>query len=208
MATLTYSPQGFSYAYNRKSLSPNYQPNKYLIKKGYGSSIGFGDPVVTLTGGNQGYIGPYAEAGTAILGVLVGLGPYYDTGATAYQNLRWYNSSNSAITDIEAWVIDDPDAVYLAQISGGPYTVAARGQNVDALIGTPNSLTGISTSGLDWSTLATTSTLPFRVMGYSTMGAPGFDPSLYGPGQTQPTNGYVFVALNYGASETTTGTGV
>jgi hypothetical protein len=96
--------------------------------------------------------------------------------------------------------------VFLAQINGGPYTTAARGKNIDVSTpGTPNTL-GISTASLNYSTLATTSTLPFRIIGPSTMAAGGYDPTqqLF----SQPTNGYAEVIMNPGACETLTGTGI
>ena len=80
MTTLTLSGNGFRFVRNQRASSPTFQANTYYIKQTYASAIGFGDPVITLTGGNVGYVGAYAAGGTAILGVFVGLaGPYFDT---------------------------------------------------------------------------------------------------------------------------------
>jgi hypothetical protein len=207
MTTLTLGPTGLSYIRNRRSLSPNYQANTYYIKQGYASAIGFGDAVSTLTGGNVGYIGPYLSGlGNPVLGVFVGVQPYYDTVLQQTVNKRWWAGTESPSADVACWVIDDPDAIFLAQISGGPLTLANSRQNIDLTgNGAPNTY-GVSTAALNYSTLAVTSTLPFRIIGPSTMGAPGYDPTQQF--NSQPTNGYAEVIMNPGASEFNIGTGI
>ena len=205
MATLTLAPSGLKWARNRRASSPNYQLNRYLIRKGYGSPIARGDLVCTGTGANLGYIVPYAAGGGAVLGVFDGLDPYFDLSVQQVVNKVWYAGTENPTGDMSAMIIDDQDAVFVAQTVGGPVTVANRGQNIDLVgNGAPNVL-GMSTAGLDFTTVANTATLPLRIIGLSQLAYPGVDPTLPG---APPTNNYVEVIFNSGANEFAAGTGV
>jgi hypothetical protein len=207
MTTLTLAPFGLRWSRQRRASAGNFQANVFYIKKGYASAIGFGDLVCTGTSGNQGYVVPYVEGGSAVLGVFAGFPyPYFDTVLNAYSLKQWWAGTESPNADVACLVIDDPDAVFVAQVSGGPTVQADRGLNIDVTgNGAPNTTTGLSTGALDYTQKGTTSTFPLRIIGFSQMAFPGYDPT--NP-LTQPTNNYAEVILNPGASEWSTGTGV
>lgn len=81
------------------------------------------------------------------------------------------NAVNLGYTDIKIKVNDDPNAIFQIQATGA-VTAADLGKNAAlASTTTGNSLYGYSTMSLDQATLATTSTLAVRIVGFAT--APG-----------------------------------
>lgn len=206
MAINQLAPMGLLQSSLGNGASPTYQPSIYKIKKGYASNIGIGDLVKTLTGGNQGYVGIATLNESAILGVFTGITSnpaspgiagaqgdgYYDLSIQQYvYGLNGaYQSTANPISDIGAKVVDDPNAIFRVQMSGGPWTESMRGQNINFLAatnGVPNA-SGISTLAVDATTINTTNTLPFRLVGLSGIPGSGQD-----PGNTNP---WVLVRLN------------
>lgn len=199
---LNYAPFGLRQNRNLIGSAGNFQGNIYSIKKGYATAIGFGDPVITLTGGNQGYIGPYANAGSHILGVLVGLLPYFDTTLQQTVNKNWYAGTENPSADILAMVIDDPNQTFLIQ-SNSTLTQAMRGQNVDIINpGVPNTF-GVSTAAADLLNVATTGTFPLRIVGPGTISIGGVDPTV--PSSILQANGIIEVVFNTSEYRQTTG---
>ena len=191
---ISYVPFGLRQNRNIIGAAGNFQTNIYTIKKGYASAIGFGDPVITGVGANQGYVVPYAEGGTRILGVLIGLLPYFDTTLQQTVNKNWYAGTENPSADIQCFVIDDRTQTFIMQISGGPFTQASRGLNADITgAGAPNPF-GVSTAGLDFSTIGTANTLPLRIIGPAYIGIGGVDPT--NSASVLQANGFVEVALN------------
>ena len=86
-----------------------------------------------------------------------------------------YGPGSDATGDVEAFIVDDPNAEFLIQAAAGPIGQATLGQTADIIVGSGNTTTGISTAALD--TPTTTSTLPFKVVGFLTSppGANGTD---------------------------------
>lgn len=211
MATLTLAPFGLRPVRRLDGSAPNYQQNVYYVKNAYATSLGFGDPVLTLTGGsNTGYVGAYTAGSTHILGVFAGLCGYFDTNFQQWQNRPGYTSAVTPPTgqDVPVWIIDDPQAVFVAQLgttsANNPGTVAMRGGNIDMVIGTPTTA-GYSTSYLDSNSYNnTTATLPLRIVGISQEFFPGFDPTQNTP-TSQPTNNYLEVVFNTSEFRTATG---
>lgn len=215
MTTLTLAPFGLRWTRALRPAANNYSANVYYIKKGYASAIGLGDLVETRTGaGNFGYIGIYTAGDTHSLGVFAGCLPFFDTVVQQYQNKQWYSGTENPSGDIACLVIDDPTAVFTAQIGGtdasNPGNILDRSGNIDlAQNGSPNTITGISTAYLDATTYNdTTATLPLRIVGLSQMFQAGYDPvnQFYLPTQAgQPTNNYLDVVLNTSEYRTSTG---
>jgi hypothetical protein len=200
-----FAPSGLIFARNFISGANTYQANQFKIKQGYSTAIGVGDLVKTGTGGNQGYIVPALLGDTNVLGVFVGVLPYYDN--TAQQTMHgligsWPGASANASSDVSCLVISDPFAVFRAQVSASTsaYFESWRGQNINFLTGTngaPN-IAGVSTLALDFSTLATTATLPFRVVGNS--GVTG--------GPQDPGNNNPWIEVRINTSEVLSATGI
>ena len=197
---ITYQPFGLRQNRQLFGAAGNFQANIRTIKKGYATAIGFGDPVITLQGANAGYIGPYTEGGTRILGVLIGILPYFDTVLQTYVNKNWWAGTESPSGDVQAFVVDDISQSFLIQVNGGPVTQASVGLNADIGGGGAPSTTGsngsigLSTAYLDYTTVGTASTLPLRIIGISTLAWGGTDPTV--PTSQLVANNIVEVRLN------------
>jgi hypothetical protein len=214
---LNYAPNGLQWLRPKFANMPNFATtNRYFIKKGYGTAIAFGDLVYTQNSGsgNQGYIAPYTTEGSVgggtvggILGVFLGCAPYYDLTYQTEINKNFWAGTENPSGDVDAFICDDPLQVFLAQCNGGPITTAHRGLNIDfGGGGLPNAL-GQSVGYLDFATVATTSTLPLRIVGWSNRAAYGYDPTS-ATSANQPTYNYAEVSLNPGACESLQGTGI
>lgn len=204
MASNTLSPNGLSFASNLLIGANTYKATKYKIKNGYGSNIGRGDVVMTGTGGNQGYVILGTSGASNWLGVFVGILPYYDTTLQAIGH-GLNGSYQSGLTppsgvDIDCLVIDDPFAVFMAQMNASSWAVSWRGQNVNFLSGSNGApdKSGQSTLSLDSTTIATTNTLPLRIVDVA--GVTG------GPQDPANVNPWVLVKLN--TSEILAATGI
>lgn len=201
MATNLLAPTGLVYSRNALGAAPTFQANRFRIKSSYDTAIGVGDLVKTGTSTNQGYVVLATTSETQVLGVFVGVEPYYDS--TAQQTMHglngsWPTSANPS-ADVWALVINDPFAVFRVQVSAGTWAESWRGQNINFTSGSngaPNS-SGISTLSVDSTTIATTNTLPLRIIG--PVGVTG------GPQDPANTNPWIEVRLNIAEALNATG---
>ena len=150
----------------------------YKIASTYGTAIFFGDLVRLNVSGPSGYLEQWAEGDGATatkipVGVFVGCSYYSTSQKKTVWNNYWPGSD--ATGDVNAYVVDDPNAEWLIQASAGPIGQATLGQTADVVVGSGNTTTGISTMALD--TPTTTATLPLKVVGFLTSppGANGTD---------------------------------
>lgn len=165
----TDAPFGFR-QYRGLGSAPTYEQSVRLIKSDNSTAVYFGDPVSNL---NTGYI-TRSTAGTAqIAGIFAGC-KYLSTSQkrTVWSNY-WPGSDASA--DVEAYIIDDPNAQFVVQAGGTAIGLADMGLYVQFNLGTGNSSTGISGAYVE--SPAVTATLPFRIIGFITQppGANGTD---------------------------------
>jgi hypothetical protein len=165
----TNAPFGFR-QYRGTGSVPTYEQSVRLIASGDSTAIYFGDPVANL---NTGYI-TRATAGTAqISGILAGV-KYLSTSQkrTVWSN---YWPGADANGDVEAYIIDDPNAQFVVQAGGTAIGLADMGLNIQFNLGSGNSSTGISGAYVE--SPAVTATLPFRILGFVTQppGANGTD---------------------------------
>lgn len=154
----TNAPFGFR-QYQGTGSAPTYEQVAMTIASNDTTAIYFGDPVVPL---NTGYITQASSNSVQIAGIFVGC-KYLSTSQkrTVWSNY-WPGSDNNGT--VEAYVVNDPNAKFLAQTDS---TGAAQGDvnaNVGFAIGTGNTATGISGAYVDISTVNTTNTLPFRII--------------------------------------------
>ena len=137
--------------------------SRYRIAANYGTNIFQGDMVAQVTGGG---IEVHADGGTVpIVGVFNGC-RYTDptTGKETFSN--FYPASTNA-TDIEAFVIDDPNVVYEVQADAA-FPVADLFGNFDIVYTSSGStVTGISGAELDVTTGATNTNLPIKAIDIS-----------------------------------------
>ena len=162
MAT-TATPYGLK-AVNHVGGTPYAGSTRLLpIASGYASNL-FNGQVVQIEA--DGTIGLVTTFGDGVIGVFVGC-TYTDPNT---QQLTFNNMWPTGLVaaDAKAYVIDDPDVVYMAQ-ADGPVTQADLGQNTDFAAAQSTStgvlINGNSTSAVE-STTAATATLPFRIVDF------------------------------------------
>ena len=190
------APTGFQFIRNYLNSAPTYQTTKQQIANNNSANIGKGDVVQLLS---TGYIDLAIATTSPVFGVVDGF-EWYDTAQQKkiFSN-GWNAPGNVLAGSAFATVITDPFAVFLVQSNGTAAVSQANiGENAKLVAGTPQSGTGISTQSLDQATIATTSTFPFRII--------GFGANLNNDNTS--ANNYVEVIANPGAWMATTGTGI
>ena len=137
--------------------------SRYRIAANYGTNIFQGDMVAQVTGGT---VEVHADGGTVpIVGVFNGC-RFTDptTGKETFSN--FYPASTNA-SDIEAFVIDDPNVVFEVQADAA-FPVADLFGNFDIVYTSSGStVTGISGAELDVTTGATNTNLPIKAIDIS-----------------------------------------
>ena len=133
----------------------------YKVTNSYGTSIFYGDVVKIVNTGTV-----EKDSGTTTMtpvGIFVGCS-YTDPGTNQPTYAQMWTASTSA-TDIMAYVVDDPNVVFQAQ---GDATIAQTGLgNNVAVVQTAGSTSiGTSKNAIDADTIATTKTLPVRIIGF------------------------------------------
>ena len=127
--------------------------NKYLINpSGYGTTIFQGD----LVKFNAGYIEQAGVSDANIVGVFNGVF-YQSSDGPVYKN-HYVASTTASSGDIEVYIYDDPNTLFLIQGDSATNTAQANvGKNADTA--------GISSRELDVSTIATTQGLQLKIVG-------------------------------------------
>lgn len=139
--------------------SPDYQLSTGLIASANTTKIFRGDPVVRNT--STGKIEQAANNTANLVGIFDGC-VYTPVGGTPQWAPYWNGGGASA--DPIAYIIDAPNAIFLAAALNTSIVTANIGENVGFAIGTGNTANGFSAATVDQSTLNTTNTLPFRVV--------------------------------------------
>jgi hypothetical protein len=196
-----YAPFGLHYIQRQDGAQPNYAIQTKPIFYTDSSTIGYGDPVQTQSSGvNQGYL-HLAGTNTQMAGVFIGC--YYTDSVLGYvERPSWTQPSTAVIGTVVGKYIPDSDAVFEIQVGNLTTPVTQTSIGLNAAFGTTNGVpnkAGFSTAYLDGSTIATTSTLPLRILGYST----GF----FNGAQNDPTsaNPVLIVAMNNSDANSSTG---
>lgn len=148
----------------------NGKVNKYWIAAADGTATFVGDLVkLSGTANTDGTLPSVvqAAAGNTCVGVVVSFEP----NPSNLTEIHRTASQNIAAQDAGRWVYvaDDPDLVMEAQEDavGGALAITNVGQNVDFVVGAGSATTGQSGMQVDSSTALTTSTLPLRILGFS-----------------------------------------
>jgi hypothetical protein len=136
--------------------------NRYTIASGHTTAIFQGDMVIPLTTGNI----DRHSAGTsdAILGVFNGC--FYTDPTTQKPTYKNYYPGSVAASDITAFVVDDPDAVFLVDADSA-FTRADLYTNYSVTNTTGVTQTGLSKVQLDVSTAGTASTFAVQAIDIS-----------------------------------------
>ena len=136
--------------------------NRYTIASNHSTAIFQGDLVIPLTAGN---IDRHtANNSAAVIGVFNGC--FYTDPTTSKPTFS--NSYPGAIvaSDITAFVVDDPDAVFLMDADAA-FTRADLYQNYSVTTGTGNTTTGISEVQLDVSVSGTNASFVIQAIDIS-----------------------------------------
>ena len=136
--------------------------NRYTIASGHTTAIFQGDMVIPLASGN---IDRHtAGNGTAILGVFNGC--FYTDPTTQKPTYKNYYPGGVAASDITAFVVDDPDAVFLVDADSA-FTRASLFANYSVTNTTGVTQTGLSKVQLDVSATGTASTFAVQAIDIS-----------------------------------------
>jgi hypothetical protein len=187
------APFGFR-QYSGTGSAPTYE--QVTVRIAYNASaIYYGDPVLPDA---NGFVVVGAPGTTQIAGIFQGC-KYLSVSQkrTVWSNY-WPGSDVASTQVVEGYIINDPNAKWLAQTGATGATAADINANVNFAIGTGNANTGLSGAFVDMSTVGTTATLPFRIVGLDVdpPGSPGTDVGAYN---------YVVVAFNNVSTKQATG---
>ena len=136
--------------------------NRYTIKPGYGTAIYQGDMVVPVSTGNI----ERHTAGNAAAVVGVFNGVFYTDPTTQKPTYKNYYPGSVVASDITAFVVDDPDAVFLMDADEA-FTRADLYANYSVTNTTGVTQTGISKVQLDVSATGTASTFVVQAIDIS-----------------------------------------
>ena len=154
----TNTPFGFKQVKGTGSL-PTFEQNVRYIASNNTTAIFFGDAVSPLS---TGYIAQSSGAVVRIEGIFAGC----KYTSVSQKRTVWSNywPGSDANGDVEAYIIDDPNAQFQVQATTGPITFASIGEYAQLTIGTGNTATGVSGMSLVTPTgAAGVVTLPFIV---------------------------------------------
>ena len=194
----TFAPFGFR-QYSGVGSAPTYEQVAGFCNYNT-AAMYFGDPV--YQNGTDGSIYPTTPGAGILAGVFAGC-KYLSVSQkrTVWSNY-WGAADVASGNTVEVYVINDPNARFLAQVGGSTTTGLAAadiGANVQFAYGTPSTATGISGAYIDISvTPTTTATLPFKVVGL-VLDPPGAN------GTQSGAYNYAIVAINNVSTKTLTG---
>ncbi|MEG9884106.1 MAG: hypothetical protein V6Z86_05730 [Hyphomicrobiales bacterium] len=150
-----------------KSLASRYNStgsNLFPIANGYATNIFAGDFVVRVADGTI----EKATGTTTLSTIGIFIGAEYTEPNLNYRLRAQFYPANTVgvvggVDQINGYVIDDPEIVFKIQ-ADGPIALADVGSNAAIVQGAGSIANGNSTNALDQSSLATTSTLPLRIL--------------------------------------------
>jgi hypothetical protein len=154
----TNAPFGFR-QYSGTGSAPTYEQTVRKIASNYTTAIFFGDAVIPMA---SGYIQQATVGSTQLSGIFAGC-KYVSVSQKRTVWSNYWPGTSDANGDVEAYVIDDPNAKFLVQAGGTAIGFDAIGNNAQINLGTGNTATGISGMFID--TINTTITFPFKVVG-------------------------------------------
>ncbi len=192
----TFAPFGFSQRQGTGS-SPTYEMVPAVIAYNT-ANIFYGDPVFRLSDGSVAGVTTGPGPGTAVLaGIFMGCNYLSVAQKRTVWSNYWPGSDVASGVLVNAKLVNDPGATFTAQVGGNTNNLAQAdvGLNAQFAYGTGTTANGISGAYIDMTVArATTSTLPFRVVGLIT------DPP--GSNGTATTGGYQYGVFAFNNVET------
>lgn len=154
------APNGFQYFGRMDGGSPTMGNTVRKVLSTYNVAIGYGDPVVSVAAG---YIQLGVPGTTQLAGIFYGCKYLNLSVGRVVWAPNWPGTAQGS--DATAFLTTDPQAMFVVQSNNTAITFADIDANINFVSGTPSSVTGISTASVDQSTINTTDTLPFRIVG-------------------------------------------
>ena len=150
---------------NTLSASGSYTGKVRHIKiaSGYGTAIFYGDFVKLVAAGTV----EKAAVTTAVVAGTVGIfvGCAYTDPSTNQKTFNQQFPASTAADDIVGYVVDDPDLLFRMQ-GDGSIAQTGLGNNVSAVSTAGSTSIGRSKNAIDASTIATTNSLPLRIVDF------------------------------------------
>ena len=133
------------------------------IASGYGTGIFYGDFVKLVAAGTL----EKAAVTTAVVAGTVGIfvGCAYTDPSTNQKTFNQQFPASTAADDIVGYVVDDPDLLFRMQ-GDGSIAQTGLGNNVSAVSTAGSTSIGRSKNAVDASTIATTNSLPLRIVDF------------------------------------------
>lgn len=157
----TQSSFGFKHVGFLPGYAPDYQLSTRLIASSNTTSIYFGDPVAKV--GSTQYIAQASSTTAPLDGIFQGCFLIPSTGGAPTFS-PYYPGAAGA--DVTAYMISSPGALFMAAALNTNIPNTSIGNNIGFAIGTGSTLGGgFSGATLDQSTISTTNTLPFEIVG-------------------------------------------
>jgi hypothetical protein len=159
---------GFNPLLNLIGASMVGQVRTYFLPSTDATAVFIGDLVKADTTGDTSAAGGQnkgiqsvvqAAAGNAVLGAVVG----FDINPLNLNTPQYRLAS----TGRYVMVADDPNLIFEVQTSNGTLTAADVGLNANFAVAAGSTTTGASGMTLDAATVATTATLPLKIVGFS-----------------------------------------
>lgn len=169
----TNAPTGFS-QYSGNGSAPTYEQVPVRIAYNAGAIFN-GDPVTPLNDGTVQQAVSSSSATTQIAGIFVECKYLSVSQKRTVWNNYWPGSDVASGNVVEGYIVNDPNARFVAQSDATGIAVTDINANIGFIIGTGNTANGLSGAYLDTSQKGTTAELPFRVVGLlqDPPGAPG-----------------------------------
>lgn len=133
------------------------------IASAYAANIFFGQPVKFAAGTIQAETGTTSISATGVAGIFVGCS--YTDPTLKYKVFKQYWPTGTVTADAVAYVVDDPDIVMAVQ-ADGTLAQSAIGKNIALTASAGSTSTGNATTAVSAASIATTNTLPLRVIGF------------------------------------------
>lgn len=173
----TFAPFGFQ-QYAGLGSSPTYEQVRMYISPSYGTVIYQGDAVVPVTGSATGFIARATASTVALAGIFIGCKYLSISQKKIVWNPYFPASDVNTALNVEAYVINDPNARFKVQTGNSSTTATAVGiSKIGQLINigvAANNATGTGGGGstangqsqmyADQNTIGTTATLPFQII--------------------------------------------
>ena len=174
----TNAPFGFR-QYSGNGSAPTYE--QVAVQIAYNATnIFFGDPVEPDA---NGYViqGDGTTAAAGIAGIFIGCTYLSVSQKRVIWSNYWPGSDVAATSVVTGYIVNDPNARFIAQTGATGATQSTINLNVGYVTGSGNTANGISAATVDVTTADTTTTLPFRVVGLVTQppGSAGTEAGAY-----------------------------